>query len=178
MAELTYDFNPVSHITVDAIGTPGQRTFFLQASQGLMVLTMVMEKEQAAALANAINQLLDQVETEEDREEYSNASVDVALHEPVDPEFRIGQMGLGYEERLGQVVIIVQELLSEEEAKTRDPMVARFWMNKAQARALSQHAAEVVVAGRPLCPLCGNPIDPTGHFCPPSNGHERRRNLQ
>ncbi|HEY66104.1 MAG TPA: DUF3090 family protein [Caldilineae bacterium] len=169
MSELTYDFNPVSHITVETIGPPGQRTFYMQASQGLMLLTMVMEKEQAAALASAIDQLLEQIGADEEPDE----EIDLTLHEPVDPEFRIGQMGLGYEETLDRVVIIVQELLPEEEAEIRDPMIARFWMSKAQARALSQHAAEVVAAGRPICPLCGDPINPTGHFCPRSNGHQR-----
>ena len=177
MAEPTYDFNPVTHITVETIGPPGQRTFFLQASQGLMVLTMIMEKEQAAALATAIDELLEQIGASEEEEE-SPDTIDLALHEPVDPEFRIGQMGLGYEERQGRVVVIVQELMTEEEAEEREPIVARFWMTKAQARALSRHAAEVVAAGRPTCPLGGNPIDPTGHFCPPSNGHHRLRNVQ
>jgi uncharacterized repeat protein (TIGR03847 family) len=175
MAQPTYDFNPVSHITIETIGPPGQRTFFLQASQGLMVLTMIIEKEQAAALAHAIDQLLDQVGQEETEED---DWIDLTLHEPVEPEFRVGQMGLGYEERQGRVVVIVQELLTDEEAEVREPMIARFWMNKAQARALSRHAAEVVAAGRPTCPLCGNPIDPGGHFCPPSNGHHRLRDIQ
>ncbi len=175
MAELTYDFNPVSHITVETIGPPGQRTFFLQASQGLTLLTMIMEKEQAAALASAIDQLLEQLgEKEADEPE---EQVDLTLHEPIDPEFRIGQMGLGYEENHEQVVVIVEELLPEEEAEIRSPMTARFWMSKAQARALSRHAAEVVAAGRPICPLCGEPIDPTGHFCPRSNGHQGHHGL-
>lgn len=167
MPQPMYDFNPVGHITVETIGPPGQRTFFLQASQGLMVLTMVMEKEQAAALASAIDQLLEQVGVED----YVPGEFDLSLHTPVEPEFRIGQMGLGYEENLKRVVIIVEELLTDEEETEREPIVARFWMSRAQAKALSEHAAEVVAAGRPTCPLCGEPIDPTGHFCPRSNGH-------
>ena len=30
---------------------------------------------------------------------------------------------------------------------------------------------EVVAAGRPTCAMCGEPIDPEGHFCPRRNGH-------
>ncbi len=175
MAEPTYDFNPVSHVTIDALGPPGQRTFFFQASQGLMVVTLVMEKEQARALAAAIDQLLEQVGAPTEEESQVG---DLRLLEPIDPEFRIGQMGLGYEANLDRVIVIIQELLSEEEAAEREPMVARFWMSKAQAKALSQRANAVVAAGRPTCPLCGNPIDASGHFCPPSNGHHRLRNIQ
>lgn len=175
MAEPTYDLNPVSHVTIDALGPPGQRTFFFQASQGLMVVTLVMEKEQARALAAAIDQLLEQVGAPTEEESQVG---DLHLLEPINPEFRIGQMGLGYEANLDRVIVIIQELLSEEEAAEREPMVARFWMSKAQAKALSERASAVVAAGRPTCPLCGNPIDPNGHFCPPSNGHHRLRNLQ
>ncbi|MGH2730258.1 MAG: DUF3090 family protein, partial [Actinomycetota bacterium] len=40
-----------------------------------------------------------------------------------------------------------------------------------QARAFVLHALAVIDEGRPLCMLCGLPIDPTGHACPASNGH-------
>jgi uncharacterized repeat protein (TIGR03847 family) len=49
--------------------------------------------------------------------------------------------------------------------------VARLWAGLPQMRALSRAAQEVVSQGRPICPLCGQPIDPEGHFCPRSNGH-------
>ena len=47
----------------------------------------------------------------------------------------------------------------------------RLFVTRAQLRVLARHGSEVVARGRPLCPLCGNPLDPTGHICPAQNGH-------
>jgi uncharacterized repeat protein (TIGR03847 family) len=54
-----------------------------------------------------------------------------------------------------------------------EPDVARFWATRDQVAALSSHAMEIASQGRPLCPLCGEPINDDGHFCPRSNGHTR-----
>jgi ribosomal protein L24E len=32
----------------------------------------------------------------------------------------------------------------------------------------------VLGAGRPDCPFCGNPVDPSGHLCVRANGFKRR----
>ena len=37
--------------------------------------------------------------------------------------------------------------------------------------AFAEEALRVCAAGRPLCPLCGGPMDPNGHPCPRTNGH-------
>jgi uncharacterized repeat protein (TIGR03847 family) len=42
------------------------------------------------------------------------------------------------------------------------------------ARAFVKRAAQVLEAGRPSCPFCGNPIDPDGHLCVRANGFRRR----
>jgi len=52
-----------------------------------------------------------------------------------------------------------------------DAATARFVATRAQARALSEHAEEVVEAGRPRCRFCGFPMDAGGHTCPAMNGH-------
>ena len=76
------------------------------------------------------------------------------------------------------LVIFAQELMDEEEATVREPAVGRFWASREQMIALSRQAKKVAAAGRPICALCGNPIDPDGHFCPPSNGHASTTILQ
>jgi uncharacterized repeat protein (TIGR03847 family) len=171
MAHLVCDFNPVDRITVGAIGPPGQRVFNLQASQGTQVVTLFFEKEQARALASGVLRLLDQLASDrpEDQDEVEAILVtQMHLHPPAEPEFRVGQMGIGFDEESDSIVILAYELAIEE---NQDIGVARFWTTREQARALAQHALEVVEAGRPSCPLCGEPMDPEGHFCPRGNGH-------
>jgi hypothetical protein len=137
-----FDLNPVTRITTDAIGPPGQRVFYLQARQGAKIVTLIVEKEHIAALAEAADRLL----------------LMLAGDDPV-----------RYDEVGGNLVIVCYELLGDDDPD--DPSVARFWVTPRQMRALSQHGQEVVAAGRPICAMCGQPIDPEGHFCARKNGH-------
>jgi uncharacterized repeat protein (TIGR03847 family) len=89
----------------------------------------------------------------------------------VDPLFRVGEIGLGYDQARDLAVIILRELLPEDQ----DPesgAVARFWCTRQQLRALSRWGADVVAHGRPVCAQCGQPMEPEGHFCPKKNGHK------
>lgn len=177
MAHLVCDLNPVDRITVDTIGPPGQRVFHFQASQGTQVATLVLEKEQARALAASLLQLLDHLKTDrpEDQDEIGAIlATRMSLLQPVEPEFRIGQMGIGFDEASDSVVIVAYELAAEED---QDIGMARFWATREQARALAQRSLEVVRAGRPLCPLCSQPMDPDGHFCPRRNGHGKTTDI-
>jgi uncharacterized repeat protein (TIGR03847 family) len=179
MASYAFDLKPCSRLTVGAIGPAGQRTFYLQGIQGRQVVSLVIEKQQAQALAVGIDELLEEVEEQypEDRAPELPPS-NLALLDPVTPRFRIGRLGLGFEADEDLMVIFAQEMLSEEEAASREPSVGRFWASREQMAALSAHVKKLVAAGRPICALCGNPIDPDGHFCPPSNGHASTAILQ
>ena len=170
----TFDFDRVSTIVADAVGKPGQRTFFLQARQGRQTATLTMEKQQVAALAASILQLLE--ELEEKNPDLTMTSITVQnllLEEPIDPAFRVGQMGLGYDENQDMLVLVAQAIVvdGEETVSEDDVPRARFYATREQMRALSEHALEAVASGRPECPLCGRPIDAEGHFCPRTNGH-------
>src|SRR4028119_298351 len=86
MAQFRYDFDPVDRITTGALGEPGQRTFYLQARSGRQLLSLVVEKEQVRALAEAVEQLLENLSernpllsTSEDLIGFN----DMALEEPV-----------------------------------------------------------------------------------------------
>jgi uncharacterized repeat protein (TIGR03847 family) len=175
MPNQIFDLNPITHITAGAVGEPGQRTFYIQARQGSRLVTLLCEKQQVAALAMGVEQLLEQL-AEKDPERIGQSDqildLDMELEEPLEPDFRVGQMGLGYDEERDLLVLVAQELLPEDV----DPATAssaRFWGTAAQMRTLARHAAEVVASGRPLCPLCGEPLDPEGHFCPRKNGHAK-----
>ncbi len=174
MAGQIFEMHPVSRITIETVGPPGQRVFLLQASQGTETITMKLEKEQAQVLAHSIDQLLEELSERFPRPistmEEPLAS-ELMLREPLEPLFAIGQMGLGYDESEDALVLVVQELTTEEESA--DARIARFWATRGQMQAISRHALEVVAMGRPICPLCSRPIDADGHFCPKSNGHDR-----
>lgn len=173
-----FDLNPVTRITAGAVGKPGQRTFYIQARQDNRLVTLLCEKQQVAALALGVEQLLEQLaEKDPERAGPPDAvlDIDMSLEEPLEPDLRVGQMGLGYDEERNLLVLVAQELLPED-ADPSTASSARFWATAAQMRTLARHAAEVIAAGRPLCPLCGEPMDPENpdaHFCPRKNGHSR-----
>lgn len=162
--------NPVSHLTVGTIGPPGKRVFYLQGSKGPDLISLIVEKQQAAMLASSLESLLEEL-SEQDPQEEDRESIwtDMRLREPVEPLFRVGNIGLGHNEETGRIVIVAYELVEEEE----DANAVSFWLNRAQASSLIKRAYEVVKAGRPICGNCGQPIDPEGHFCPNRNGHAR-----
>ncbi|MEZ4515458.1 MAG: DUF3090 family protein [Chloroflexota bacterium] len=101
------------------------------------------------------------------RESSEDVWMDMRLREPVEELFRVGNMGLGYNDEGDQVVLIAYELVDEDE----EPNVVSFWVTREQTQSLIKHANEAVNAGRPICGNCGRPIDPDGHFCPNRNGH-------
>lgn len=167
-----FDLNPVERITTDAIGKPGERVFYLQARQGRRLVTIICEKEHVAALAMAIDRVLlsladDDAEAVVAPDPVIDEGMD--LEYPLEPVFRAGRVNLGYDEVSERLVIIAYELMDEEDE--RSPSVARFWATLAQMRAFSIRGQEIVAAGRPICAMCGEPMDPEGHFCPRKNGH-------
>lgn len=175
MSRFEIDVDPCDHITADAIGAPGQRVFYLQAYQDQRTITILIEKAQLQSLAIGIEQFLSQISQqnpnlEEARGEFAEAQM--RIHPPVDPLFRAGEIGLGYDKDRDRVVIFTKELLPEGE----DPESAaqiRFWASRTQMRKLARWGADVVSRGRPICPQCGQPMEPGGHFCPKKNGHLR-----
>ena len=164
------ELNPVSHITVGTVGPPGQRVFYLQGSKGADLVTLLIEKYQASRIAGSCESLLEEIARDHPSEGEAREEVlaDMRLREPLDVLFRVGNLGLGYNEALRRVVLVAYELVPEEE----EPSVVSFWASRAQIRSLINHATTVVKAGRPVCGNCGQPMDPEGHFCPHRNGHK------
>jgi uncharacterized repeat protein (TIGR03847 family) len=174
MPRFEIDVDPCDHITADAIGQPGQRVFYLQGYQNQRTITLLIEKIQLQSLSIGIEQLLSQIHHE--NPSLPEASADYVeenmhIHPPFDPLFRVGEIGLGYDAERDRVVIFLKELLSEE-ADPESAAIVRFWCSRHQARRLAHWGMEVVQRGRPICPQCGQPMDPEGHFCPKKNGHK------
>jgi uncharacterized repeat protein (TIGR03847 family) len=164
-----YELDPVDRITVAAVGEPGQRRFFLQATGSGRTLTLGCEKGQLQALILRLHQMLEaqQIERPEDAPEAAAATED-----PAEPEWQIGEMGLGYHEARRMFVLVASQAAAGEasEAPADDAPSVRFWLSHDQVLAFSVQAQSVLAAGRPLCPRCGLPMDPSGHPCPVMNG--------
>ncbi|OKH98400.1 hypothetical protein A6A06_29955 [Streptomyces sp. CB02923] len=176
------------------VGLPGRRSFFLQATASGRTTSVALEKTQVAALAERIDELLDEVV----RRSGGNAPVPAVaptelsdtdpLDSPVEEEFRVGTMALAWDGDEQRMVIEAQALVELEadtdedlaEAEERllqddenGPPMLRVRLTGTMARSFAKRALEVVNAGRPPCPLCSLPLDPEGHVCPRQNGYRR-----
>ena len=171
------DLDPVTRLTADAVGEPGQRTFYLQAASGADQVTLLVEKEQVRRLAESLESWLPELAADrpEDPGEAAAAEAgELELEPPLEPDFRVGQLQLSYDGERDRVVIVATEYQTEDDDDPREqpePLQVRLFVTRPQLRVLARHGSQVVARGRPLCPLCGNPLDPTGHICPAQNGH-------
>lgn len=177
MANYLYDLNPVQHIVADAVGEPGKRTFFLQARAGAQLVSIVLEKQEVGSLAVSVLQLLEELEKMHPGLRLATQSKkNLRPEQPMDPLFRVGQLSIGYDEDEDKIWLIAKALMVNDDNQIVDPSRddvpgVRFVASREQMRAMSEHALEVIGQGRPVCPLCGRPIDRNGHFCARTDGH-------
>jgi uncharacterized repeat protein (TIGR03847 family) len=185
MAGQLHEFDPPDRFVAGTVGQPGERTFYLQATGGGRTVSVALEKVQVAALAERLDELLDEVRRRHGADSVVPAVAppdleDVApLDAPIEEEFRVGTLALAWDEDTAAVLIEAQSMEDEEAAAAEEPPdgtefkgdMLRVRLTPGAARAFVKRAQRVVAAGRPPCPLCGNPLDPQGHICPRQNGH-------
>ncbi|NLN69631.1 MAG: DUF3090 family protein [Chloroflexi bacterium] len=175
MSRLEIDLNPVTFITVDAIGQPGERVFYLQGRSQDQVVTLLVEKYQIQTLALAIENLM--VELQEKVPDLAEASPDyneeaMMLEAPLDPLFRVGELSLGYQHAQDVLVLIAREVptaMVESDDKLSE---VRFWCTRSQIWAMGRWSIDLAGRGRPVWPSTGEPILPPGEFSPKNNGHK------
>ncbi len=177
------DVYPVTRITAGAVGDLGRRVFVIQAHYGDDSVSWVIEKGQAVALSRALPQLLEDVRSEypELNEPLVAAEPHLELNEPLEPQFRVGSIGVGYD-RIHDLVVLTLvdadaedlDLSTEGPAEGyEEPPELHVYTTRGQALLLGRQAEVVVTAGRPICPCCGEPIDDFGHFCLPVEARGR-----
>lgn len=158
--------------TADYLGTPGKRTFFLQARAASLTASFLVEKRQVGLLAERIRDVLLAIDEHDTiRSTPPIRDPALAIAEPVEPEWRVGDMGLAYDEEAEMIVVLLEEVVMSEPEQQEEGGAARILIRRDQARSFALHALAVVDEGRPTCQLCGLPMDPEGHRCPASNGH-------
>jgi len=144
-------------------------------------MSIALEKQQSALLAEKIDEILDQLITVEGNPFSVPTSTPIELVdndqlEAVQEQFRTGAMSLGWDPTTAQVVIEAYPI-TDVDADDNDESLAKDGANEPEmllvrmpvgtARAFAKRTREIVGAGRPTCPLCGYPIDADGHICTP-----------
>ena len=199
MTHQVHSFEPPERFVAGTVGEPGDRTFFLQARGGGRVISVALEKVQVSLLAEKLEELL----LEANKRFGVNLPEAPMVHgpdnepldTPVDEEFRVGTLGLAFDVDSGTVVIeaieageaeveielgpeapedIADDEDDEDDEEPDDDLDRlRVRLSPEATRAFIDRARRVVAAGRPPCPLCGQPLDPAGHLCPRHNGYHR-----
>jgi uncharacterized repeat protein (TIGR03847 family) len=165
MADPRCEFTNVTSLKAEALGEPGQRTFRILVDSGSSSAVIWLEKEQLFQFAIAITQL---TSTLPEKEASRRAELDSREAPPATIlEFKLGKLALGHDGASGMFIIDAHDA----EAGEDEPPAVRVWGSGPHVAAFAEEALHVCAAGRPLCPLCGGPIDPGGHPCPRTNGH-------
>jgi uncharacterized repeat protein (TIGR03847 family) len=184
MTHQVHAFEPPERFVAGTVGPPGERTFFLQARGGGRLVSVALEKVQVALLAEKLEELLLEAHRRfgvELPEAVSASSDNEPLDTPLDEEFRVGTLGLAFDVDTATVVIEAiavgeeeaEEEEEEDEEATADRDRLRVRLTPQATKAFIERAKKVVASGRPPCPLCGQPLDPSGHLCPRHNGYHR-----
>ncbi|GAA1893931.1 DUF3090 domain-containing protein [Asanoa iriomotensis] len=198
MTHQVHAFEPPERFVAGTVGPPGERSFFLQARGGGRVVSVALEKVQVALLAEKLEELLTEaarrfgVDLELPPEEPAAGSDNEPLESPVDEEFRVGTLGLAFDVDSATVVIeaiaagegeldvedaeaeAVEDDDDDDDDEPDDDLDRlRVRLTPQATREFISRARRVVAAGRPPCPLCGQPLDPRGHLCPRHNGYHR-----
>ncbi|MBT8163182.1 MULTISPECIES: DUF3090 domain-containing protein [Arthrobacter] len=179
MPTRVHEFAWPDRVVVGTIGLPGARTFYLQVRAGTQIVSIALEKQQSALLADKLDEILDQLVTVEGNpfSVPTGTPIELVDNDPLEaPEeqFRTGAMSLGWDPTTAQVVLEAYPItdadaddndgpLDEDGADEPEMLLVR--MPVGTARAFAKRTREIVAAGRPTCPLCGYPMDADGHTC-------------
>jgi uncharacterized repeat protein (TIGR03847 family) len=185
MSRVIHVFRQPERFVAGTVGEPGDRSFYLQAVEEARTVSVLLEKQQVSVLADRIAALLAEVVRRfgsELGEEESGGTDTDPLSVPLEEEFRVGTMGLGWDADSRTIVVELLAVSEEEidESVVLDdteegPDAVRVFLSPTQAKAFAERAERVVSAGRPPCPLCAEPLDAEGHICVRLNGYHERR---
>lgn len=163
----SFEMDSPSRVALGTVGVPGQRIFYLQVEQDTRTVSLKLEKQQVGVFGQLLAEMLADLPTPDD----IPSSSDVDLVEPVNPDWVIGGIQLSYDTDADRIVMLLEEAVAEADD---EGAIGRLTISRGQAGALTQRSVSLLDAGRPSCPLCGNPMDPSGHACPRTNGHRPR----
>lgn len=164
-----HSFDPVERFVVGTVGPPGQRVFFLQARTGHRLVSVSVEKQQVALLAERLVSIVDQ----ESSGGLSGFVDNEPLEAPIEDEFRVRAIGLHWDSARSRIIVECHDHDPEDADEAATGTTLHVALSAPQVREFGRRAESVVSAGRPPCPFCGQPLDPEGHLCPRANGYRR-----
>lgn len=164
----SFRFDHPDFFVAGAVGEPGQRVFYLQSGQDGHVIALRCEKQHVAVLAQHLDELLSDLPPSVP-DPFSRS-----LREPVTTTWLLGSLAFGFDETDDRIVIIATELvIAQPDDEPAEPAEGRLAITRGQAASLIATTEELLAGGRPLCRICGQPMDLDGHVCPRSNGHHK-----
>ena len=163
----SYEFSDVDGFACGTVGPKGRRVFFLQVREGDVEASLKMEKQQVAALARFLGEMLGDIE----RTHVASSAADpleaipeaAAFREPEGADWIVGTIGAAYEETNRRIILWIEELTEEDDVEAAS---ARIALRPGQAAGFIRQATALVAAGRPPCPYCGAPLNHDDGFCP------------
>ena len=156
----SFELNDLEHFTVGTVGPPGHRVFYLQAGVTGTVVSLKLEKQQVAALAEYLAGALREVSDDPDA---IVPEVDIGLIEPVEESWAVGDIGIGYDPDADLMLVMATEVPTDDDPD--DLATARFLITRNQVAGFVNRARQVVAAGRPPCRFCGAPLNDDGSWC-------------
>lgn len=160
----SHELGLVSRLNAEAVGEPGKRTFRLLVDSAVGSAVLWLEKEQLLELSLSIKRaaaMIEEEESEASLTQSASSSGDMSV------EFKIGKQSIEYDREAR----IFRFWNHDIEAGEEEEATLVFEATSAQVSDLSEEGLRVCASGRPICPLCHQPINPEGHFCDRSNGH-------
>jgi uncharacterized repeat protein (TIGR03847 family) len=153
-------------LRAEALGEPGQRRFRLVTVIDGETYVLWMEKQQVQALGLALEQLVEHLPPAPG---FGMGDPTAIIDENTRNQFRVGRIEIAFDESLEQIVLVAHDIEEDEDAGHAVLMIR---ISREIGRSLSEEAAELVAKGRPICPMCGSPMEVgKTHVCPRQNGH-------
>jgi uncharacterized repeat protein (TIGR03847 family) len=163
----SFHFDAVEQFDAVTVGEPGQRVFFIRVVAQGETAYLRLEKQQVAALAVHLQQMLVDLP---DTEPAVQVAEPVGAAEAPESAWIVGALGAAYDKNEDRILVVAEELIETDEddepiLDEEGPGMLTVRLTRAQANGFAQVAETVVGAGRPPCPWCGRPLDATGHNC-------------